>query len=132
MSLLFDSTTKYWANGDNATATALPCSADLRYSIQQFKHSLRLSVEACTEIERDTRGLRLSSLWFFVRRYRLTASHFGEIYRHRREMKPDGLVLRVLQPKQISSPAIEWGIQQEAAAIEAQENKKISNEIKRM
>ena len=119
VSLLFDSTTKYWANGDNATATALPCSADLCYSIQQFKHSLRLSVEACTEIERDTRGQRLSSLWFSVRRYRLTASHFGDIYRRRRETKPDGLVLRVLQPKQISSPAIEWGVQQEAAAIEA-------------
>ena len=53
-----------------------------------------------------------------MRRYRLTASSFGEIFRRRPETIPDALVLKLLQRRQISSPAIEWGVQQEPRAIE--------------
>ena len=58
-------------------------------------------------------------MWYTVRRYRLTASTFGEIFHRKAETSPDALVLRLLQQKQISSPAIEWGVQQEPKAIEA-------------
>jgi len=119
VSLLFDPNTQYWQIGENPTAAAFPSHSDLCYSIEQLKKSLEMSEEACMAIERDTREQRLSSQWFSVRRYRLTASHFGDIFRRRRETKPDALVLKILHPKQISSAAIDWGVQQESTAIEA-------------
>ena len=53
-----------------------------------------------------------------MRKYRLTASNFGEVFNRKPDTPPDALALRLLQQHQISSPAIEWGIQQEPKAIE--------------
>ena len=58
-------------------------------------------------------------MWYNVRRYRLTTSRFGEVFHCRVDTRPDALVLRLLQQKQIFSPAIEWGIEQESTAIAA-------------
>ena len=71
------------------------------------------------EIEQNTRGQRNSSLWYSVRRYRITASRFGEIVRRKPDTPPDVLVLSILQPRSFSSAATEWGIQNEVIAIEA-------------
>ena len=58
-------------------------------------------------------------MWFEVRRYRITASIFGEIMRRRSETPPDSLVLRIIQQQRFSSQALEWGIKNEPYAIEA-------------
>ena len=123
VSLLFDPSTQYWTPTEQPSSESqspsLPCCPDLRYTIEKFKKSLKISEEEARKIERNTREQRLSSLWYSVRRYRLTASSFGEIFRRRPETIPDALVLKLLQRRQISSPAIEWGVQQEPRAIEA-------------
>lgn len=123
VSLLFDPSTQYWTADEpslpESRSPGLPCQSDLQYTIEEFKKSLRVSDEEARKIERDTKEQRFSSLWYSVRRYRLTASSFGEIYRRKRETPPDALVLKLLQQRQISSVALEWGIQQEPNAVEA-------------
>lgn len=53
-----------------------------------------------------------------MRRYRLTASRFGEIFHRKIDTPPDALVMRLLNPSQFTSPATEWGIRHEAKAIQ--------------
>ena len=71
------------------------------------------------DIEQSTRDQRESTLWFLVRRYRITASRFGEILHRRKDTPPDRLVLSILNPRTFSSPATTWGIEHEAMAIQA-------------
>ena len=71
------------------------------------------------DIEQSTRDQRESTLWFSVRRYRITASRFGEILHRRKDTPPDRLVLSILNPRTFSSPATTWGIEHEAMAIQA-------------
>ena len=71
------------------------------------------------EVERLTQDQRHSPTWFAVRRYRLTASIFGEIYSRKDDTPPDALVCRILEPKQFSSPATRWGQDQEKNAVAA-------------
>ena len=68
-------------------------------------------------IETDTRGQRLSTHWFSVRRYRITASMFGAVLSRRNDIPPDILVLRLIQPKKFSTVATRYGIQTEQAAM---------------
>ena len=70
-------------------------------------------------VEQCTREQRYSTEWFSVRRYRITASHFGEILHRRRDTPPDRLVLSILMPRKFSSPATTWGIENESRAIQA-------------
>ena len=126
VSLLFDSSTQHWTanepslNGEPPNLPPnLPAHHDLRYTIEEFKKSLQVSDEEARKIEIETRAQRFSSLWYSVRRYRLTASSFGEVFRRKSDTAPDALVLRLLKQRQISSPAIDWGIEQEPKAIEA-------------
>lgn len=70
------------------------------------------------EIEQSTRDQSHSSLWFSVRRSRLTASHFGEIYRRRPSTSPHSLVLRILHPKSFSSKATCWVIKNEGVSLQ--------------
>lgn len=122
VSLLLDPRTRHWSDHgsseDSSTTPSLPDSASLRHTIQEFKRMLEVSEEKARAIARDTTGQSKSPLWFSVRRYRITASHFGEIMHRKSSTAPDKLVLRLLQPKQFSSVATEWGIRNEAVAIE--------------
>ena len=97
---------------------ALPNTATLLNTIQAFKDSLHLSDEDIRKIEHDTRDQRNSPLWYKVRRYRITASVFGTILQRKPDIPPDSLVLRILQPKQFTSAATEWGLMHESVAIE--------------
>ena len=97
----------------------LPNKQQLEESIGQFKLSLSLPEEKIKEIEINTRDQRNSPLWFLSRKYRLTASTFGEIYHRRPDTPPDCIVLRLLKGKQFSSPALEWEIQNEHLAVQA-------------
>ena len=56
---------------------------------------------------------------WIIRRYRLTASRFGEVFHRKVDTRPDALVLRLIQQKQFFSHAVEWGIKQEPTAIAA-------------
>lgn len=57
----------------------LPDVAALRKTVEAFKKSLEISHTDAREIERKTCEQRLSSLWYSVRHYRLTASRFGDV-----------------------------------------------------
>ena len=76
-----------------------------------------LTEEAIRKIENGTREQRASSSWYEVRRYHLTASMFGTVLERKPDTPPDSLVLRILQPKQFTSPATEWGKTHESIAI---------------
>ena len=118
ISLLFDKSFCYWDNSTTAPSNPTPPSAAaLRITVDAFKASLAVSEESIRKIERDTRQQRKSTVWHSVRRFRLTASMFGNVLRRKPNTPPDSLVLSILQPKQFESAATDWGIQQESLAI---------------
>ena len=96
----------------------LPTDGELRRTIDYFKQSLEVTQDQARQIERDTRDQRMSSMWFAIRRYRLTASMFGDVILRRPETPPDKLVLRILKPTDFTTPAIRYGIDNEKVAIE--------------
>ena len=59
----------------------------------------------------------MSSAWFAVRRYHLTASVFGEVISRRPDTPPDKLVLRILKPTDFTSVAMRYGIDNEELAL---------------
>ena len=69
------------------------------------------------EIEQNTRDQSKSALWYSVRRYGLTALHFGEIYRRRPTTLPQSLVLRILEPRKFFSEATDYGTRNEERAL---------------
>ena len=121
ISLLLDPKVRHWDNSLTATpstsAPSLPEQSSLTGTIAAFKDSLKLSEEKIREVEFTTRKQRESNQWFEVRRYRLTSSWFGHVLRRRPDTPPDSLVLRILQPRQFSTPATSWGITHEPLAI---------------
>ena len=90
---------------------------NLQASIAAFKDTLKIIADRAREIERNTREQRLSSLWFSVRRYRITSSLFGSVYTRRPTTAPDNLVLKIIQPRNFSSPATQHGIDHEQTAV---------------
>ena len=120
VSVLFDPSIRYWRSEQQEKSTPqLPTSSRLQYSIDEFLKSLQMSEDEIRKVERDTNEQRNSSHWYNARRYRLTASRFGEVFHRKVDTRPDALVLRLLQQKQFFSPAIEWGIKQEPTAVAA-------------
>ena len=77
-----------------------------------------MSEEEARKIERETIKQNFTTLWYALRRYRLTTSSFGQIFRRKSNTPPGALVLSLLSVRQISQ-VIHWGIQQEMKAIEA-------------
>lgn len=77
-----------------------------------------MTPDKAREIERLTREQRNSSLWFKVRRHRLTASVFGEVMHRKSSTLPDRLVLKVLESKHVTNAAMEWRIKNEPIAIQ--------------
>ena len=82
-----------------------------------FKETLKVSRERIQDIERSTREQRHSSLWFSARRYRITSSVFGSVFKRRPDTPPDNLVLSIIQPRNFSSAATQYGIENEPNAI---------------
>ena len=60
----------------------------------------------------------MSSVWFAIPRYCLTASMFGDVISRRPETPPDKLVLRILKPTDFTTLAMQYGIDNEKVAIE--------------
>jgi len=96
---------------------SVPNDQDLQRTIEAFKHSLEVNHDQARQIERDTREQRMSSAWFAVRRYRLTASVFGEVISRKPDTPPDKLVLRILKPTDFTSVAMRYGIDNEDLAL---------------
>ena len=96
----------------------VPNLSQLKETISAFKKTLELTADKSREIERETREQRNSPLWFAVRSHRITASFFGSVLSRKCDTPPDSLVLRIIQPKNISTPAIAYGIDKEKSAIE--------------
>ena len=121
ISLLLDSSTQVWSNEkrEESTTPTLPGVDQIKKTVEEFKKCLAVTEERAREIEQDSREQRNSQLWFNVRRYRLTASHFGDVYRRKPSTPPDSLVLRIINKKSFTSPSTEWGISNEKAAISA-------------
>ena len=100
------------------TSSTLPGIERLKKSVSTFEESLNISDEKIREIELNTREQRESTLWFQARRYRITSSLFGQVLRRKEQTPPDSLVLQILQPKQFSTPATQWGVCNESRARE--------------
>ena len=67
----------------------LPADGELKRTIDLFKRSLEVTQDQARQMERDTRDQRMSSTWFAIRQYRLTASMFGDVISRRPETPPD-------------------------------------------
>ena len=113
VSFLFDPKCQHW---DNDLSPAQPSSHNspdatgLKCTIAAFKSSLQVSEDQAQRIEQSTRKQRQSSLWYSVRRYRITSSIFGSILSRRDSTPPDSLVLRIIQPRSFSTAATTYGI----------------------
>lgn len=116
ISVLFDE--KHCQHTILSNDTYVPSLSNIKETVAAFKQSLKMSPSQLRNIEQSTRDQRESSLWFSARRYRITASHFGEILHRRMDTPPDRLVLSILKPRKFSSPAITWGIDNEPMAIQ--------------
>ena len=91
----------------------LPSFSSLQRAVTEFLKSLEVSEDEARLIERKTVGQRDSPYWFFMRKYRITASMFGEVMRLKDGTRPDNLVLRIIQDKHFTSVATEWGTKNE-------------------
>lgn len=116
VSLLFDPL--YCHETVPASGTCVPDMLKLKETVAAFKDSLRLPAYKLWDIEQNTREQQKSPLWFSVRRYRITASHFGNILHRKSTTTPDVLVASILRPRSFSSAATEWGKQNEPLAIQ--------------
>ena len=106
VSLLFDS--QYGSEVSSSPSShSIPHVSSLKDTIKKFKDTLNVTSERSREIERGTREQRNSQLWFSVRRYRITSSLFGAVLSHKADTPPDSLVLRIIQPKTLSTPGVE-------------------------
>ena len=83
--------------------------------------NLSVTMQQVREIEGKTRSQRHSPEWFAACRYRITASVFGLIYRRKPDTAPDVLVVNLLDQRQVTSPAIKWGIEHESEALKVYE-----------
>ena len=97
---------------------SLPSKQQLLERVASFIESLQVSEERIREIERSTQDQHRSSARFNARRYRLIASMFGEVFRHRMDTPPDALVLRIIEPKQFVSSSTEYGKRMKYIALE--------------
>ena len=97
----------------------LPSISELKDTVAAFKDNLKMPTAKLYEIENATRNQRYSEMWHSIRRYRITASRFGDILHRKPTTPPDVLVLSILQPRTFSCDATNWGIQNESTAIEA-------------
>ena len=98
VSLLLDPSTQVWTE-ETTEALAVVSTEQLRKSVAAFKESLKLPTAELRRIERETRGQSRSSLWFSVCKYRITASHFGEIFKHLPTTPLHHLVLHIIDSK---------------------------------
>ena len=76
-----------------------------------------------------TRDQRESLEWFQFRRFRITASYFGEIRRRRETTKPEALVLHMIgvRTQRKENASIVWGRSNESCALEKYKQEKLAS-----
>lgn len=123
ISVLLDPSMQVWPDAVSVADSSanIPRKEELMERVSEFIKSLQLTAARIRAIERHTTQQRNSAQWFEARRYRLTASFFGEVLRRRPETVPDALVLRIIQQNQFTSVSTEWGIKNEAVALKEYE-----------
>lgn len=126
VSLLLDKDTRVWTDTNeggtslqSSESPSLPSRDELKERVAAFKECLYMTPEKIRQTERETRHQSRSALWYSVRRYRITASVFGKVYKRLPSTPPDCLVKELLHPQQFSTKATEWGRQHEAVALKA-------------
>ena len=126
VSLLLDKDTRVWtetneegASVHSSESPSLPSRDDLKERVPAFKECLHVTPEKIRQIERETKDQSRSAFWYSVRRYRITASVFGKVYKRLPSTPPDSLVKELLHPQQFSTKAMEWGRQHEPVALKA-------------
>ena len=117
ISLLFDE--RHSQSGNLHADTSLPSTPAVKETVEAFKESLWMSPSQLRHIELSTGTQRNSPEWYSIRKYRITASRFGEILHRHLDTPPDRLVLSILQLRKFSSLATTWGIENETKAIQA-------------
>jgi hypothetical protein len=129
VSLLLDCKTYSLDEGETSASSTphLPSTSDLESTVEAFIKSLEVSEEEARSIERKTVEQTDSPFWFSVRKYRITASMFGEVMRLKDSTRPDNLVLRIIQDKHFTSVATEWGRKNESLAIRKYQEHCLSN-----
>ena len=75
------------------------------YMYMQSKESQCISEAEAREIKQNTRQQRLSSLRLSTCCYKITTSKLGLVLTLKRETPPKNLLLKILQPKHISTIA---------------------------
>jgi len=117
VSVLFDKNLRSRpTDSSSGASTCIPSRAEIVDKVTAFKESLSVTEERIREIERNTREHQ-SPPWYSVGRFRLTASTFGRILHVLPTTPPDSLVKMLLNPKNISTAAIEWGRKHESTAL---------------
>ena len=119
VSLLLDEECRCWSSGSKQSLPPeLPTKEELQKRVALFKESLNLPPHEIREIEQSTRDQSQSPLWHTVRKYRITASHFGAVFQRKPTTPPQALVLQIIDAKPFTSPATEWGKEYESIARE--------------
>ena len=128
VSILFDEDCRCWSNPTGPSSTpVLPSKMELRERVEEFKKSLHLPLQKQREIEQSTISQSKSSLWYSVRRYRITTSLFGSVFHRKATTPPNSLVLQMLGKKPFTSVATDWGKDNEAKALEKYQEYKRDN-----
>lgn len=84
---------------DHDDVAVMPSRAELVTRVAAFKKALELTPQQVRELEINTKDQAKSQLWYFARRYRLTASSFGRIFQMLPTTPPGSLVKHLLHPK---------------------------------
>ncbi|KAK4881945.1 hypothetical protein RN001_005264 [Aquatica leii] len=93
-----------------------------------LKDNMNMAEKEIQEIEENTRIQSQSQLWFSERRKRVTASKFYTICTKLPYTSRKSLVRSIIQPKDFSSAATDYGVKHETDAIKCL-SKKIEKEI---
>lgn len=81
------------------------------------ENALKVGREDITRIENDTRHQSKSEIWFYHRKWRLTASNFGSVYHATSRRDMNKFYEHLLHPPTLSKAAVLYGQHYEGAAI---------------
>ena len=135
LSLLFDESTRVWKTS-STTDDDMPTPLEynilpkqvVQSEVNSFEESLAVTEADICRIERETREQRESLKWFQYRRFRITASYFGEVCRRKDTTKPESLVSRILglHPHK-DTAAMSWGKSNESLALDRYKQEKVTS-----
>ena len=122
VSSLFDDQSRCWSTASESTSQnyhtpMLPTKRELQERVTAFKESFNMPQQKLREIEQSTRDQSENPLWYAVRRYRITASYFGKIFCRKPTTPPEALMLQIINGKQFTTSATEWGREKESLAL---------------